>query len=108
MSFDKSLNNVSISGFLCSWVHGYRMSGHIFKTGRMKMGVSWRHKHLSLVSRNAKAFLENTIMGHYLELCPFIFGKKRKRKWGEGINNRKEKMQGLCEIMAEGNFRLPR
>lgn len=60
------------------------MAGHIFKIGRMKMGVSWRPKHLSLVSRNAKAFLENTIMGHYLEWCPFIFGKKEKKKMGGG------------------------
>lgn len=71
--------SVSLNLF-CSWVHGHRMAGHIFKIGRMKMGVSWRHKHQSLVSRNAKAFLENTIMGHYL--CPFIFGKKEKKENG--------------------------
>lgn len=33
--------------------------------------------------------------------------KRKKRKWGEGVNPRREETQGLCEIMAEGNFRLP-
>ena len=80
------------------------MVGRLSK-GKMGMGMKWNGSHMTLVSGKAAGFLENTTIGHHLELCPFLSGKK---KTGEGIRNLRAKWGDSCEIIAEGSLRAPR